>query len=86
MSPEFRTVSVIRACSWCHSGNEIHGLTAPLCSRCGHRADVPMSACDCERCTADAAAREQERQQDMADLLKRFGAAGGDLGKLLGES
>ena len=83
MSPDFRTVSVIRACSWCHTGNEIHGVDKPRCSTCGHRADVAMSQCDCPKCTADASARETERQHDMKELLRRFDAAGGDLGKVL---
>lgn len=42
-----------RSCSWCHAENEVTpGLVLPpvFCNECGHRADLPRVACDCEKC------------------------------------
>ncbi|QEL18325.1 hypothetical protein [Limnoglobus roseus] len=35
------------SCSWCHELAE-----SPHCPACGHRADLPRTACDCVVCSA----------------------------------
>lgn len=34
-------------CSWCHA---INSTFETFCLFCGHRADLPRSACDCPKC------------------------------------
>lgn len=59
-----------RSCSWCHTMNQTNaGPGAPTCSECGHRADLPRSACDCARC------RRFEPPSDAAGVLVTVGAA-----------
>lgn len=77
------TFRLIASCSWCHAMNERTTGEVVYCCECGHRADLPRSECDCPRCTATPAEREAARQLDMAELLRRFDAAGGELGKVL---
>lgn len=76
-------ISRSQSCSWCHSTNSLDHPQVRFCSECGHRADLPRMECDCPQCTATPALRQAQAQRDMADLLKRFEASGGDLNKVL---
>jgi hypothetical protein len=44
-------VSKSKSCSWCHAMNFISRERSNICRNCGHRADLPMSRCDCLQCT-----------------------------------
>ena len=79
----FTSACVLVSCSWCHAMNDIHGRTNPLCKDCGHRADVERTKCDCPKCSRTPEQRREDAEKNMADFLKRFDAAGGDLNKLL---
>lgn len=43
-------MSVSQSCRFCHTMNRIDGPLVPFCSQCRHRADLPMSECDCAKC------------------------------------
>lgn len=59
-----------RSCSWCHKMNPVNtGPSAPTCSNCEHRADLPMSMCDCAKC------RRFEPPTDAAGVPVTVGAA-----------
>ena len=45
-------------CSWCGESNRVYVNAPTYCSRCSHRADRPMSACDCETCRYATFARQ----------------------------
>lgn len=38
-----------QSCSWCGELNRVYA-NAPTYCGCGHRGDLPVSACDCETC------------------------------------
>jgi hypothetical protein len=39
------------SCSWCHEMTPLAtGGRPTLCEACLHRADLPRSQCDCDRC------------------------------------
>jgi hypothetical protein len=76
-------LAVTVSCSWCHRTNDVSGEGPHYCPECGHRADLPMSDCNCSQCTRSKEDREAVRQKDMADLLKKLDAAGGDINAIL---
>ncbi len=39
-----------QSCSWCHVSNVVRWGRKNYCGSCGHRADLPRSACDCQSC------------------------------------
>lgn len=46
-------------CSWCHRIAWTTDATFPDCPACGHRADRPRLACDCDRCSTPTWRRAQ---------------------------
>lgn len=44
-----------QSCSWCHEPNDLNVSTT--CGTCGHRADLPRMACDCNHCQPSVAER-----------------------------
>jgi hypothetical protein len=56
-------------CSWCHGMNSRNGLDlTPYCIFCGHRANMPRSACDCPKCWTPVDGVE-EPGTPLAELL-----------------
>lgn len=50
-----------QTCSWCGVFNVVAWGRNNWCGSCGHRADVPRSACDCAKCLALRAAASADR-------------------------
>lgn len=55
-------------CSWCSTVNSLDHPGRLACTSCGHRADLPMSQCDCARC------RRHEPPTDAIGVLVQVGA------------
>lgn len=56
-------------CSWCDMANKVgdgDDVRPTACGRCGHRADLPRSGCDCGRC------RPADWKARYLDLGRRF--------------
>ena len=50
-------MSVLRACSWCGTENEVRamgeggeGFPPPFCTKCNHNSERSRADCDCEKC------------------------------------
>lgn len=70
MDSEYEPVcgsAIRRTCSWCHTLNRLYRGRANHCV-CGHRADLPMSECDCPACNPgrhrDEVARADARDRE----------------------
>lgn len=64
-----------RSCSWCHHMN-VAGTGPVYCSGCGHRGDVPRSACDCPACRACRVPTAEEAEalaRDFPQFVRRVG-------------
>jgi hypothetical protein len=73
-----------QSCSWCHAlnvvGSVVRGVpvvSPTACRQCGHRADVPMSRCDCETCTSPQKPLTQAEVDEMLKILHGDQSTGG---------
>ncbi|VTR95250.1 unnamed protein product [Gemmata massiliana] len=58
------------SCSWCGMINNVDDPSRWWCANCCHRANAPMSECDCLMCQRTPEEMAAQRVEDLKELEK----------------